>query len=234
MRLDAHFDMLPERAFQKRGFGQAPATLEGGGKGGGGGSAANQTVTTSNIPDWARPGMESLIHSGMQSVFPNMTPVYDEKGKLKSYNLGAQQGYSPFNANATTGASQQALDAARSTTAGFDPLQLQVMNEARNMQTPGQFGTATGLAGAAGRGGLESVGQAYGYGGMGAGYGQQGADLGMMGLRAEQTGNQIGRQAQNYARQAAQAGQQYAQQATNPYAMQAYIDRKSTRLNSSH
>ena len=34
MRLNAHFDMLPERAFQKRGFGGAPATLEGG-KGGG-------------------------------------------------------------------------------------------------------------------------------------------------------------------------------------------------------
>jgi hypothetical protein len=33
MRLDAHFDMLPERAFEKRGFGRGPATLEGG-KGG--------------------------------------------------------------------------------------------------------------------------------------------------------------------------------------------------------
>ena len=30
MRLDAHFDMLPDRAFEKRGFGRAPATLEGG------------------------------------------------------------------------------------------------------------------------------------------------------------------------------------------------------------
>ena len=35
MRLNAHFDMLPDRAFEKRGFGRAPATLEGG-KGGGG------------------------------------------------------------------------------------------------------------------------------------------------------------------------------------------------------
>ena len=35
MRLDAHFDMLPDRAFEKRGFGfSRPATLEGG-KGGG-------------------------------------------------------------------------------------------------------------------------------------------------------------------------------------------------------
>ena len=35
MRLNAHFDMLPDRAFEKRGFGRAPATLEGS-KGGGG------------------------------------------------------------------------------------------------------------------------------------------------------------------------------------------------------
>jgi hypothetical protein len=40
MRLDAHFDMLPERAFSKRGFSRAPATLEGGGKGGGGSAPA--------------------------------------------------------------------------------------------------------------------------------------------------------------------------------------------------
>lgn len=39
MRLDAHFDMLPERAFEKRGFGRGPATLEGG-KGGGGSAPA--------------------------------------------------------------------------------------------------------------------------------------------------------------------------------------------------
>ena len=39
MRLNAHFDMLPERAFEKRGFGRAPATLEGG-KGGGGAAPA--------------------------------------------------------------------------------------------------------------------------------------------------------------------------------------------------
>jgi hypothetical protein len=40
MRLNAHFDMLPERAFEKRGFGfTRPGTLEGG-KGGGGSAPA--------------------------------------------------------------------------------------------------------------------------------------------------------------------------------------------------
>ena len=44
MRLDAHFDMLPERAFEKRGFGRAPATLEGGKGGGGSAPAADPNI----------------------------------------------------------------------------------------------------------------------------------------------------------------------------------------------
>jgi len=44
MRLNAHFDMLPERAFQKRGFGRAPATLEGGKGGGGSAPAADPNI----------------------------------------------------------------------------------------------------------------------------------------------------------------------------------------------
>jgi hypothetical protein len=44
MRLNAHFDMLPDRAFEKRGFGRAPATLEGGKGGGGGAPAADPNI----------------------------------------------------------------------------------------------------------------------------------------------------------------------------------------------
>ena len=44
MRLNAHFDMLPERAFEKRGFGRAPATLEGGKGGGGSAPAADPNI----------------------------------------------------------------------------------------------------------------------------------------------------------------------------------------------
>jgi hypothetical protein len=44
MRLNAHFDMLPDRAFEKRGFGRAPSTLEGGKGGGGSAPAADPNI----------------------------------------------------------------------------------------------------------------------------------------------------------------------------------------------
>ena len=137
--------------------------------------------------------------------------------------------------------------------AGFSPLQRQVQANAANLQMPGQFNQATGYANAAGQGGLDSAGQAYGYGnagfqsgqqgqqvGMqggqyygdmgaqygqqGAGYGAQAADIGQMGLRAEQYGRNVSGQAENYARQAANAQQNYAAQATNPAAYQQYMN----------
>jgi hypothetical protein len=87
------------------------------------------------------------------------------------------------------------MAAARSAYAQFDPLQNTAYQGAANLQVPGQFGQATDVAGAGIMGALGTAGQAGQYGGMGA---QLGA-------------------------QAAQAGQQYAQQATNPYATQAYM-----------
>jgi hypothetical protein len=50
--------------------------------------------------------------------------------------------------------------------AGFSPLQMEVQREALGMQTPGQFGVGTGMAGAGGLGSL-------GYGQQAAGAGQQ-------------------------------------------------------------
>jgi hypothetical protein len=87
------------------------------------------------------------------------------------------------------------MGAARSAYAQFDPLQNQAYQGAANLQVPGQFGQATEATGAGIAGQFGTTGQAGMYGGMGA---QLGA-------------------------QAAQAGQQYARQATNPYAMQAYM-----------
>jgi hypothetical protein len=128
----------------------------GGSSGGGGGVPAKQDITTSNIAPWAQKGVESLIQSGMQNVYPNMKANYDEQGNVSSYDLGNQSGYTPFNANNTTGASGQALEASKSTTAGFTPLQQTAFQGAQNLQTPGQFGQATGMTGMAGMGSLQA------------------------------------------------------------------------------
>ena len=193
----------------------------------GGGGGGTSTTQTSNIPEYARPYVENMLGATQQQLFNTSK---DAEGNT---TLTGFKEYKPFSTNAQDYFAKQ------------DPLTGQVYNEASGMQTPGQFGQATGYANQAAQGGLDSVGQAYGYGnagyqsgmlgqglgitgggyygGMGAGYGQQGADIGLMGLRAEQTGNQIGAQAQDYARQAAAAGQNYAAQATNPLATQAYM-----------
>ena len=86
--------------------------------------------------------------------------------------------------------------------AGFSPLQQSAQQAAWNLQTPNQIGFGSDLTSAAGLGSLGTTGEAMGYGAQGAGYGGMGAGLGL---------------------QAAGAGQQFAQQATDPYATQAYM-----------
>ena len=205
-----------------------------GGGGDGGGGPTTTTVNQSNIPEWLRPQVEGIIGGASQELFDY---TVDENG---NYVLKGAKPFVPYSANV------------KDYVAGFSPLQQQVQANAANLQMPGQFNQATGYANAAGQGGLESAGQAYGYGnagfqsgqqgqqlgmqggqyygGMGAGYGQQGAgygaqaaDVGQMGLRAEQYGRNVSSQAEDYARQAAGMGDLYGQMATSPGAYQAYM-----------
>ena len=202
--------------------------------GGGGGGPTTTTVNQSNIPDWLRPQVEGIIGGASQELFDYTT---DADG---NYVLKGPKAFVPYSANV------------QDYVAGFSPMQRQVQANAANLQMPGQFNQATGYANAAGQGGLDSAGQAYGYGNagfqsgqqgqqlgmqggqyygsMGAGYGQQGAgygaqaaDVGQMGLRAEQYGRNVSGQAENYARQAAGIGDLYGQMATSPSTYQAYM-----------
>lgn len=69
MRLDAHFDMLPDRAFEKRGFGRAPATLEGG-KGGGSAPAADPNIGKAQLQ--LAKISEEYLNSWKTEVWPAM------------------------------------------------------------------------------------------------------------------------------------------------------------------
>jgi hypothetical protein len=154
------------------------------------------------------------------------TPVYETE-------IMSTKAFTPYSTNA------------QDYVAGFSPMQQQAQANAANLQVPGQFAQGTALANAAGQGGIDSAGKAYGYGNAGfqsgqmgqqlgtqggayygakgAGYGDLASQIGMMGLNAQQTGQDIGNQAQQYARQAANAQQNYAQQMTDPYAVQQYM-----------
>lgn len=81
-------------------------------------------------------------------------------------------------------------------TAGFTGLQNQAFQGASDLQTPGGFGTGAALTQAGGLGALQTAGQA----GM---YGRQGQMAGLQGMMA---------------------GMGYGQQATNPYAVQSYMN----------
>ena len=130
--------------------------IYGGGGGGGGQQQPTQTtVTNTNIPDYAQPYVSNMLNAAQAQIFnPSMT----------GFNA-----YTPYSNNP------------QDYVAGFSPLQQQAQSSAANLQTPGQFGAATGLTG------------------MGA-------------MQMGRLGNQMG-----------QAGNMYAQEATNPYATQAYM-----------
>jgi len=209
----------------------------------GGGDSGGPTTTTvnqSNIPEYLRPQVESLLGGSMKELFKTKEiPGVD--GAPSTFEIVGTKPFTPYSTNM------------QDYVAGFSPLQQQVQANAANLQMPGQFNYATNMANAAGQGGMQSAQQALGYGNagfqsgqmgqqmgmqggdfygsMGADYGAQGADygaqaadIGQMGLRAERTGQQIGNQAQEYARQAANAQQNYAAQATNPAAYQQYMN----------
>lgn len=175
-------------------------TLWGGGSGGGG--PTTSTTQTSNIPEYARPYVETMLGATQQQLF-NTAPGPDGTTQITSVKpyqaFGAPiETIDPATGQKTTtpaGMGAGEMGAARSAYAQFDPLQNTAYQGAANLQVPGQFGQATDAARAGIAGQFGTTGQAGQYGGMGA---QLGA-------------------------QAAQAGQQYADMATNPYATQAYM-----------
>ena len=168
-----HLDMLPERAFQPHS--KYGMTLEGGG-----GGPSTSTTYTSNIPDWLRPQTEAFLGAATQEYFN-----VDSEG-----NITGVKPYTPYSTRP------------EDYVAGFSPQQEAVFREAAGMQRPGQFQDATQLAGMAGRGGLESAQQAYGYG-------QAGYESGMLG---QQLGLQAAQQAEQRAQQAEQAAYGYGAQ----------------------
>lgn len=172
----------------------------------GGSSGGGGTTNTSNIPAYARPYVESMLGATQKQLFNTTTDPVTGKVSLDSFKE-----YKPY--------SQNVQDY-------FAPMsrgQNQAYGEALNMQTPGQFGAASNMAGEAGAGGFSSVAPAYGYGSMGAGYGQQGAGIGLGALGYGQGAANIGQMGVGAAQQGFGAGERFARQATDPNAVSAYM-----------
>lgn len=184
-------------------LGESVTRLKPGGRiygGGGGGGPSTTTVNQSNVPDWLRPQVETVLGGAMKELFQTKAvggkpALYDESGNLiraqvlPTYEITGTKPFTPYSTDPSA------------YVAGFSPLQQQVQANVANLQVPGQFGQATGFANAAGQGGLESAQRAYGYGNAGFQSGQLGQALG---LAAAQ-------QAEERARVAEQAGYGYGQ-----------------------
>jgi len=134
------------------------ATYKAGGKvvygsGGGGGGPSQQTITQSNIPDWLRSPVETVLGGAMQEMFRTQP---GEGGKI---DITGVKPYVPYSANPAD------------YVAGFNPMQQQAMYGAANLQVPGQYADATRMAGISGFGGLGTAGTAQNYAAQQAGAG---------------------------------------------------------------
>ena len=109
-----------------------------GGGGGGGGSApaapqqTSSNVYQTNIPDYAQPYVQNMLNATQAQLFQT-----DAGGNIT--------GFAPY--QAYTGMNTDQLAAAQAAVAGFSPLQQQAQSAAANLQTPGEYGIASGLTG---------------------------------------------------------------------------------------
>jgi hypothetical protein len=106
----------------------------GGGSGGGGGQPTQTTSYNTNVPEYARPYVENMLESTQKQIYTD--------------DMSGFRPYRPY----STDVNQYV--------AGFSPLQQQAQASAAGLQTPGQYQTATGLAGISGLGAL-GAGQQY-------------------------------------------------------------------------
>jgi hypothetical protein len=175
-----------------------------GGSGGGSSGPTQSTTVTSNIPEYARPYVESMLGAAQKQVYRYGPPTpgtpdiqkqigTDESGQpiyetikgtpASSGDIIGFQPYVPYGAtvDAAGNITNTAQEQARAAVAGFSPMQEQAFRQTANLQVPGQYGIGSQFVGA---------------GGMGAA---------------------------NIAQQAAGAGQGYYGLATNPFAQQAFM-----------
>ena len=114
----------------------------GGGKGGGGGTQQSTGTTyTSNVPEYARPYVETMLGATQKQLFD-----------MEGNEITGFKPYKPYSTDVND------------YVAGFSPLQQQAMQATGQLQTPGQLRQASGLAGMSGLGAMGAAQQAMGAG----------------------------------------------------------------------
>jgi hypothetical protein len=157
---------------------------------GGGSQPTSTTAYQTNLPEYAKPYVMNMLGAAQNQLFTTSPGTTNAEGVTTPGEITGFKPYSPYSNDPTQ------------YFAGPSSLQRGVYNEAGQMQTPGAYGQAQGLAGMSGMGQLGTAQQA----GM---YGQQGAGLGQLGMMS--------------AMPAFGAGQQFRQGITDPSTMAQYM-----------
>jgi hypothetical protein len=119
--------------------------------GGGGGGPSNSTTQTSNIPEYARPYVETMLGATQKQLFDTKqtggTPTYDEMGNQtgmtgQTTEITGMKGYTPFSTDMNK------------YYAGASPMQEQAYRGAANLGPTQQTADASTLAAQVGLGGL--------------------------------------------------------------------------------
>jgi hypothetical protein len=115
--------------------------IYGGGGGGGGGGPQQSTTYNTNIPEYAKPYVTTMLGATQKQLFEG-TPT--EEG---GYDITGFRGYKPYSTDVNN------------YFAGFSPMQQQAQQATGQLQVPGEYGQATQMTGLAGLGALGLSGQ---------------------------------------------------------------------------
>jgi hypothetical protein len=128
--------------------------IYGGGGSGGGGSPAPQQNTTvnTNIPEYAKPYVESMLGAAQKQAYK-----YDDSGNIVGF-----QPYVPYGATVGPGGqiTNTAQEQAQAAVAPFSPMQERAFQQTADLRVPGQFALGTGYQALGGIGAL-NAGQQY-------------------------------------------------------------------------
>jgi hypothetical protein len=125
----------------------------GGGKGGGGGggqpSQTTSTSNVSNIPEYARPYVETMLGATQKQLYQ-----MDDSGNITGF-----QPYKAYGGTYDSSGNQIGYDPSKAI-AGFSPMQTQAQQGVANLELPGTYAAGAGMTGIAGTNAM-NAGQNY-------------------------------------------------------------------------
>lgn len=126
------------------------------GGGSGGGQPTQSTSYQTNVPEYAKPYVETMLGAAQKQAYK-----YDDSGNIVGF-----QPYVPYGATVGPGGeiTNTAQEQAKAAVAGFSPMQEQAFGQVANMQVPGQYGVGSQFVGAGGMGAANIAQQAAGIG----------------------------------------------------------------------